>query len=41
VLVEFAPDLPITSRTRAGAERSWRLTDLLPHPFTPSSLSQP
>lgn len=41
VLVEFAPDLPITSRTRAGAERSWRLSELLPHPFTPTSLHQP
>jgi cytidine deaminase len=41
VLVEFAPELPITSRTRAGAERSWRLSELLPHPFTPASLHQP
>ena len=40
VLVEFAPDLLITSRTRAGAERQWRLSELLPHPFNPSSLAQ-
>jgi cytidine deaminase len=41
VLVEFAPDLTITSRTTTGAERSWRLSELLPHPFTPASLPQP
>jgi len=41
VLVEFAPDLAITSRTRSGAERSWRLSELLPDPFTPTSLHQP
>jgi cytidine deaminase len=41
VLVEFAPDLQITSRTLGGAVRSWRLADLLPHPFTPASLHQP
>ena len=40
-LVEFAPDLAITSRTRAGAERHWRLSELLPHPFGPASLHQP
>ena len=40
VLVEFAPDLAIVSRTRGGAERRWRLSELLPHPFTPSSLTQ-
>ena len=41
VLVEFAPDLEITSRTLGGAQRSWRLSELLPHPFTPSFLHQP
>lgn len=41
VLVEFAPDLAITSRTRSGAERHWRLSELLPHPFNPASLHQP
>ena len=38
VLVEFAPELEVTSRTAAGAERTWRLTELLPHPFSPASL---
>ena len=37
-LVEFAPDLHITSITTSGAEASWSLADLLPHPFTPQSL---
>ena len=37
-LVEFAPDLQITSITTSGAEASWSLADLLPHPFTPQSL---
>ena len=41
VLVEFAPDLEITSRTRTGAQRTWRLSELLPYPFTPTSLHQP
>ncbi len=41
VLVEFAPDLTVTSCTSGGAERTWRLTELLPHPFTPASLTQP
>ena len=41
VLVEFAPDLEIASRTRGGTERRWRLGELLPHPFTPASLHQP
>ena len=37
-LVEFAPDLQIISITTSGAEASWSLADLLPHPFTPQSL---
>jgi cytidine deaminase len=37
-LVEFAPDLTITSYTTSGAEARWSLADLLPHPFTPQSL---
>ena len=37
-LVEFAPDLQITSITTSGAESRWSLADLLPHPFTPQSL---
>ena len=40
VLVEFAPDLAIVSRTRGGAEGRWRLSELLPHPFLPASLHQ-
>jgi cytidine deaminase len=39
-LVEFAPDLHITSRNTSGAEACWSLADLLPHPFTPQSLHQ-
>ena len=37
-LVEFAPRIAITSYTTSGAEASWSLADLLPHPFTPQSL---
>ena len=37
-LVEFAPELHVTSRTTSGAEACWSLADLLPHPFTPQSL---
>jgi cytidine deaminase len=39
-LVEFAPELHVTSRTTSGAEACWSLADLLPHPFTPQSLHQ-
>jgi cytidine deaminase len=39
-LVEFAPQLYITSRNTSGAEACWSLADLLPHPFTPQSLHQ-
>lgn len=38
VLVEFAPTLDITSRTRGGLEARWRLDALLPHAFTPDAL---
>ena len=38
VLVEFAPDLRIVSCTRGGGRAEWKLSDLLPHPFTPRSL---
>ena len=38
VLWELAPDCHVISVTRAGAEAQWRLAELLPHPFTPSSL---
>ncbi len=37
-LVEFAPNLQVTSYTTSGAEACWSLADLLPHPFTPQSL---
>jgi cytidine deaminase len=37
-LVEFAPNLQVTSYTTSGAEAVWSLADLLPHPFTPQSL---
>ncbi len=38
VLVEFAPDLRIVSCTRGGGRTEWKLSDLLPRPFTPHSL---
>lgn len=37
VLVEFAPDLRVTSVTAGGAEAHWTLGELLPHAFTPKS----
>ena len=37
-LIEFSPELEVISITRSGAEARWRLSDLLPHAFTPSSL---
>jgi len=37
-LMEFAPELDIASVTTSGAEARWRLSELLPHPFTPQSL---
>lgn len=37
-LSELAPECVVISVTRGGAEAQWRLADLLPHPFTPSSL---
>lgn len=41
MLAEFAPALPITSRTLGGSEHRWGLSELLPHPFTPMFLHQP
>ncbi len=38
VLSEFAPECQVISVTRGGVEAQWRLADLLPSPFTPSSL---
>ena len=37
-LIEFAPELEIVSVTRSGKETRWRLSELLPHAFSPSSL---
>lgn len=37
-LVEFAPSLEIVAITPAGKVARWSLADLLPAPFTPSSL---
>lgn len=39
VLVEFAPDLPVVSVPGDGSVHVWSLSDLLPHPFVPASLS--
>lgn len=38
-LVEFAPDLEITSVTRLGTSGRWSLRELLPQPFTPATLT--
>lgn len=38
-LVEFAPTLAIVSCTREGQEKQWNLAALLPHPFTPATLT--
>ncbi len=38
VLSEFASECQVISVTRGGVEAQWRLADLLPSPFTPSSL---
>jgi cytidine deaminase len=40
VLMEFAPALPVLSVTRGGAEARWKLSELLPHAFTPTSLGR-
>jgi cytidine deaminase len=40
VFAELAPDVVIISRTAAGAEASWTLAELLPHPFTAQSLDR-
>ena len=38
-LVEFSSDLTIVSVTASGGRAQWRLSELLPAPFTPDSLS--
>lgn len=40
VLVEFAPALPVVSIAKTGVEARWSLSELLPHPFNPASLSR-
>lgn len=40
ILVEFAPALEIVSVARDGSEGRWRLSELLPNPFTPDSLER-
>lgn len=37
-LVEFSPSLPVASYTTGGASARWSLADLLPAPFTGTSL---
>lgn len=37
-LIEFSPHMEIVSVTRSGEEARWRLSELLPHAFTPQSL---
>lgn len=39
MLAEFAPALEITSHGRGGMSRRWSLAELLPFPFTRSSLT--
>lgn len=39
-LIEFSPELEIISITRTGKEARWRLSDLLPHAFSPRSLDR-
>lgn len=38
-LMEFAPELRIVAVTTGGKSTEWHLSDLLPQPFTPASLS--
>ncbi|CAG0983774.1 cytidine deaminase [Gammaproteobacteria bacterium] len=38
-LAEFAPSLQVVAITTGGRRADWVLSDLLPQPFTPASLS--
>ena len=38
-LMEFAPDIRVVAITTGGKRTEWVLSDLLPQPFTPASLS--
>ncbi len=40
VLAEFAPTLKVLSVTAGGSSAEWTLAELLPAPFTPSSLER-
>jgi hypothetical protein len=37
--MEFSPELRVIAVTTGGKRTEWVLTDLLPQPFTPASLS--
>lgn len=40
VLMEFAPELVVYSRTRGGASARWTMSDLLPDAFSPTSMGR-
>lgn len=41
VLAEFAPSLDVRSITAGGSSAQWSMTELLPSPFTSSSMERP